>query len=344
MMFASVGFQRPDLLVLAPLAALLFAVALGSQWRRLRRLADAYRLPALQRLWPERLGRFPTVRLLCSIGAGLALGVAAAGPTWTVPASGEPLPPLDMAIAVDLSLSMSATDAAPTRIARARALIARLSEELPSVRFSLVAFAGWPYTILPPTDDPALLRYFAQSLDVSLIQPQDRGTALGDALALAGYTLEARPTPDARKAVLVLTDGDATQTDNAVAVASELSDAGIEVWVGALGSDVGSPLLVDGAPVLEGGRPVVAARDEPLLREVSRVTSGRYFDVNDEAGAEALISSLREVSGDTEDPPPPPVDAAFLLVLAAIPLLLWEAAADAGRTWRVARTTEGAAS
>ena len=327
-------FERPDLLVLGPLAALLFAIALGSHWRRLRRLAQGYRLPALERLLPSRPGRFPTARLLCVIGAGLAIGLAAAGPAWIVPGPDEPLPPLDVAIAVDLSLSMSATDAAPSRIGRAREVIARLSEDLPSVRFSLVAFAGWPYTVLLPTDDPALVRYFAQSLDVELVQPQDRGTALGDALELAGYTIEARPTPDSRKAVLLLSDGDAPETDDGVAIASELAAAGIEVWVGALGADEGVPLMVEGASLLNGGQPFVAVRDERFLGEVSEAGNGRYFDITDEAGIESLVSSLRELSGDTEEPPPPPVDAAFLLVVLAIPLLLWEAAADAGRPLR----------
>jgi Ca-activated chloride channel family protein len=335
-------FARPDLLVLAPLAALLFAIALGLHWRRLRRLAEGYRLPALERLLPARPGRFPTARLLCVIGAGLAIGLAAAEPAWIVPGPDEPLPPLDVAIVVDLSLSMSATDAAPSRIGRARDVIASLSEDLPSVRFSLVAFAGWPYTILLPTDDPALVRYFAQSLDVELVQPQDRGTALGDALELAGYTIEARPTPDSRKAVLLLTDGDAPETDNGITIASELSAAGIEVWVGGLGSDEGMSLLVEGASLLNGGQPFVAARDERYLRQVSEAGNGRYFDLTDEAGVESLVSDLRDVSGDTEEPPAPPVDAAFLLVLAAIPLLLWEAVADTGRSLRRRHLSEGA--
>jgi hypothetical protein len=86
--------------------------------------------------------------------------------------------------------------------------------------------------------------------------------------------------------------------------------------------------------LLNGGQPVVAARDERYLRQVSEAGNGRYFDITDEDGIESLVSDLRDVSGDTEEPPPPPVDAAFLLVLAAIPLLLWDAVADAGRSLR----------
>ena len=326
------GFDRPELLVLGPLTALLLALALGSQWQRLRRLMEGYSSVALLRLLPPRLGRFPTVRLVCLVGGGLAIGLGAAGPAWVLPEP-DALPPLDVAIAVDLSPSMSATDAAPTRIERARDVVARLSEDLPSVRFSLVAMSGWTYTLLPPTDDPALLRYFAQSLDVDLVPPSDRGTSLAYGLEQARYTLEARPTPEARKVVLLLSDGGTHAADTVVAASTVVRDAGLEVWVAALGSDAGTTLFRDGVPLLdEGGAPVVSALNESLLREVAEAGGGRYVDVTSEDGLESLVADLRELSGDRDDPPPPPVDAAFLLVMLAIPLFLSEAVLDLGRS------------
>ena len=330
------SFQRPELLVLAPLCALVLALALGSHWRRLRRLEQGFTSSAFRRLLPAGLGRFPSSRLLCLVGGGMALGVAAAGPAWTMP-EGDDEPPLDVAIAVDLSLSMGATDAASSRISRAREVIARLSEELPSVRFSLVVFAGWPYALLPPTDDPALVRYFAQSLDVGLVPPFDNGTALAEALELSRYALEARPSDEARQVVLLISDGGGEPSQGARENAAWLQEEGFEVWVAGLGSDAGTPLFLEGAPLLdEGGEPVVSSLNEPLLRDIATAGGGRYVDVTRDDGLEALLGDLRDASGDTEGPPPPPVDAAFLLVLLAIPMFLWEAAADLGRSRGVA--------
>jgi len=330
------SFERPELLVLAPLSAIVLAIALGAHWRRLRRLEQGFTSSAFRRLLPSGLGRFPSARLLCLVGGGVALGVAAAGPAWTFP-EGDEQPPLDVAIAVDLSLSMSATDAAPSRIARAREIIAQLSEALPSVRFSLVVFAGWPYTLLPPTDDPSLVRYFAQSLDVGLVPPFNNGTALAEALETSRYTLEARPSDEARQVVLLISDGGGEANEAALENASWLQEDGFEVWVAGLGSDAGTPLFVEGAPLLnEGGAPVVAALNEPLLRDIAAAGGGRYVDVTRADGFEALLADLRDASGDTEGPPPPPVDATFLLVLLAVPLFLWEAAADLGRSRNVA--------
>lgn len=324
-------FERPDLLPLAPLAALLFALALGSHWRRLRQLVAGLDLPVLRRLLPKEAGRFPTVRLVGLVASGLAIGLAAAGPRWGVPGNGEDSIPLDLAIVVDLSLSMSATDVAPSRVVRAREVIARLTEELPSARLSLVSFAGWPYPLLPPTDDLNVVRYFAQSLAVELVQPRDRGSSLAEALLLARSTLEARPRADARQAVLLLSDGDARDGDQAVAEAAALAGDGFEVWAGAIGSEAGSSLFLEGAPVLDQGAPVVARLNEVLLRELADAGRGQYENVSDEAGLDRLATELSALSGDDGDAGSPPVDAAFLLVLLAVPLLLWEGAADAGR-------------
>jgi Ca-activated chloride channel family protein len=329
------SFERPELLVLAPLSAIVLAIAIGSHWRRLGRLEQGFTSTAFRRLLPAGLGRFPSARLLCLVGGGVALGLAAAGPAWTLPDGDEP-PPLDVAIAVDLSLSMSATDAAPSRIARAREIIAQLSEELPSVRFSLVVFAGWPYTLLPPTDDPSLVRYFAQSLDVGLVPPFDNGTALAEALETSRYALEARPSDEARQVVLLISDGGGEVNEAALDNAAWLQQDGFEVWVAGLGSDAGTPLFLEGAPLRdEGGAPVVASLNESLLRDIAAAGGGRYVDVTRDDGFEALLADLRAASGDTEGPPLPPVDAAFLLVLLAIPLFLWEAAADLGRSRKV---------
>ncbi len=324
-------FERPDLLPLAPLAALLFALALGSHWRRLRRLVGSLDLPVLRRLLPEETGRFPTARLVGLVVSGLAIGLAAAEPQWGRSAAGDAPLPLDLAIVVDLSLSMGATDVAPSRVVRAREVIARLTEEMPSARLSLVSFAGWPYPLLPPTDDLNVVRYFAQSLAVELVQPRDRGSSLAEALTLARSTLEARPRPDARQAVLVLSDGDARDGDQALAEATALSEDGFEVWVAAIGSEAGSSLFLEGAPLLDQGAPVVARLNESLLRELADVGRGRFENVSDEAGLDRLATELAALSGDDSDAGRPPVDAAFLLVLLAVPLLLWEGAADAGR-------------
>ncbi len=330
-------FERPEFLALAPLAALLFAFAVGAHWRRVRKLATAYELTALRRLLPAHADRFPTGRLLYLVGAGVLIGLAVAGPVWFDPEPPEAPPPLDMAIAVDLSLSMTAADAFPSRIGRAREAIARLTEELPSVRFSLVVFSGWPFMLVPPTDDPAIVRYFVESLQPEVVQERDRGNSLTATLELARSTLESRPSPDARQAILVISDGDVYEDQDEVArAASTVSAAGFEVWAAGLGSEDGATLTLDGAPVRDvTGRAVRTGQDAELLRLLADAGRGRYEDISGDGGLESLVADLRDLSGDSEEGPAEPFDTRYLFALLAIPLLLWEGIVDAGRSGRV---------
>ena len=332
-------FERPELLALAPLAAILFAFTVGEHWRRLRKLATAYEATALRRLLPTSPGRFPTQRFLCLVGAGTLLGLAAAGPVLWNPEPPEPVPPLDVAIAVDLSLSMNAAGGTGnagdprSRIERAREAIDRLTEELPSVRFSLVVFAGWPYMLVPPTDDPDVIRYFVDSLQPELVQEPDRGNSLGSTLELAGSTLETRPSEDGRQAILVISDGDVFEGEEVlVRAAASAADRGFEVWVAGLGSEEGSPISIAGEPVLDAvGRTVRTSQNVDLLSAMAEAGQGRYEDITEDEGLDALIDDLRYLSGDSREGPAEPFDTTALFALLAIPLLLWEGVVDARR-------------
>lgn len=329
-------FRNPELAALAPLMVLVFALALSRHWHRVRKLQQAYDAGALGRLLPRPVASFPRARFACLVLAGAAVGLAAAGPIWVAPGE-EPTPPLDLALVVDLSLSMGAADAAPSRIARARTVVARLTEELPSARLSLITFAGWPYVLVPPTDDASIVRYFADSLRVELVRERDRGSQLGEALWMAQTTLDARSREDARRAILVVSDGGVEAQADVAATAADLASSGIEIWTAGIGSREGAVIFAGGEPVLEGGEPVTAAFDTDLLRAVAEAGGGSYRDVTDDSGLDGLAESLRELSGDASADAQAPLDATFILVLFAIPLLLWDGASDAGRVLTLGR-------
>ncbi|MDH3206808.1 MAG: VWA domain-containing protein [Gemmatimonadota bacterium] len=327
---------RPELLLLGPAGALLLTFALTFQWRRLARLDRAYGHEAARRLVSRRLKGFPTTRMLCLVLASLALGTAAAGPHRIAPEPPEPAPPLDIALAIDVSASMSATDIEPSRIERARDVVERIAEELPAARIVLVLFADWPYTLVPPTDDPAVVRYFAQSLSADLVLDRDQGTSFSTAFSEARSALDARPRPGARRAILVLSDGGAHEDMASILAAAESASAeGVPLWTAGLGTTAGVPLTTELGPVLDrAGRTVVATLDEDLLREVAEAGGGDYQNVSDERGLRALLTGLGELDDEPGDGGGAPLDASFLLTLLAVPLLLWEGGLDAGRLQR----------
>lgn len=326
-------FQRPELLLLGPVTALLLSLALALQWRRLARLGRRYGGPASLRLVPRSLQGFPTGRMFCLVLGSFALGAAAAGPRAPTPDPTPPAPPLDIAVAVDVSRSMSATDVDPSRLERARQVVEQLSEELSSARIVLILFADWPYTLVPPTDDPAVVRYFAHSLDTDLVLDRDQGTSLAAAFAHARTALDERPRPDARRAILVLSDGGAHESlSDVLDAAASASRSGVGVWVAGLGTYDGAPLTTASGPFVdESGRPVVARLEEDLLREVARVGGGEYHDVGTDSGSQALVAGLQryEENPRSEDGRAP--DPVSWLTLLSIPLLLMEGGLDAGR-------------
>jgi Ca-activated chloride channel family protein len=329
-------FAHANLLVLAPLAALLLALALAAQWWRVRRLERLLGSRAAGRLLPEVALRFPAVRLLCALLVAVALGLAAAGPERR---AGEPPPPavpLDLAIAVDVSLSMSAGDAPPSRILRAREVVTALADALPESRLLLVVFADWPYTLVPATDDPELVRWFAGSLQADLVVDRDQGTALASAIEHAREALAGRSRDGARRVVLLVSDGGAHDESDTVLEASRAAALdGVEVWTAGLGSARGVELESETGPVLDvSGAPVLTRLDDRLLADVAAAGGGAYEAVGDDRGVRALIARLRdadtEVSAEGREAP----DAALLLALLALALILWEGTLDGRRAVR----------
>ena len=335
-----VKLLHPGLLLLGPASALILALTLIIRWRRVVKLAGFYRKAATRRIVADSRQRFPSGRMLCLAAACFALATAAAGPYADPPERPEPTAPLEIAVAVDVSRSMGAPDVGPTRIERARVVVDRIAEALQPARIVLVVFADWPYTLVPPTDDPQVVRYFASSLTADLMADRDQGTSLARAVAQARESLDARPVPGAKRALVLISDGGAHEdADSIRGAAASAAERGVVIWAAGLGTAAGSELGGSGRPVLDAeGRPVVARLNEDLLEEIARLGGGGYEDVGSDRGLEALLQGLGAPSATADRGNEEPLDAPFWLALAAVPLLLAEAAADARRRGHAVRT------
>jgi len=340
-----VTFLRPDVLAVAPVAALLVSLALTAQWHRGRRLAEAYGgFRAARRLTRRALERYPWARLVCLLGAVLTVSVAAAGPDRDQGDAVEPGTPIDLVVAVDVSMSMSARDVNGTRIARATTLLEQLANALSAERIALSLFADWPYGLVPLTDDPEVVRFFLPSVAPELMNRRDQGTSVAAAVAHAGRVLEARSRPETRRIVLLVTDGETHGQNEAImdSIAAAAAN-GTTVWTAGIGTRNGATLLApvadgapeEGTPLLdESGQPVVAGYDEALLREMASVGGGAFHDVSNEAGARALVRALRNLTGQAEEERSENTPVPWLPLI-ALPLLLWDSVSDSGR--RLAR-------
>lgn len=329
-------FERPELLqALPPLVALLVAGVLW-QWRRSVRLADAFGGPAsARRLTGRSLDRFPMARLACLVVAAVALTLSASGARED---TGEPPPPptpVDLIVALDVSHSMTGSDVAPSRFERAREVVARVLEARVADRVALTLFAGWPYGLVPVTDDPTVVDYFVPAVEPELVERRDQGTALPAVVGHAVDGWRARSREDAVPVLLVVSDGEAHGAEAETLEAVEAAvDAGVRVWTVGVGTAQGAPLAVagsGGAPLLDGaGSRVVAGYDPDLLRDMARIGGGGFHDFAAGGAASGLVDELGALGGGTEDVEAAAFDPMLILLLTALSLLAVDASLDSG--------------
>jgi len=289
-------FDFPLLLFLAPLLglALGFAAWLG-RGRRIR----------LARRWSPALGRLARARgrwapLVVGL-VGVLATVALAGPRWGRTEVRTESRALSLVFAVDISRSMLAEDAQPSRLQRAVRESRRLIHDLEGDRLGLIAFAGRSYILAPLTVDGSAIRMYLDALDPDLAS--EGGTDLSNVLSQGTQLLGA--TTDAADRVLVIfTDGEAHDTlTDIVRQAEGLKDAGVRLIMVAEGGPGPTRIPVrDSVGTLveyqrdDQGNVIQTQRRDDVLRAIVDAAEGTLVpsDVPDQAGAvRDLVAAMK---------------------------------------------------
>jgi Ca-activated chloride channel family protein len=172
---------------------------------------------------------------------------------------------------------MLADDAAPTRLARAKAEIAQLVGKLEGHRTGLIAFAGRAAQMCPLTPDHAFFTTVLSTVDTR--SAGRGGTRVGEAIKAAVRGFPAGP---GAKLIVLITDGD-DQDPYSEDAAKLAQAAGIKIVAIGLGSETGSEItLTDpstGAKtkLMYEGKPVISKLDGDKLRKIALVTEGAYI-------------------------------------------------------------------
>jgi Ca-activated chloride channel family protein len=215
-------------------------------------------------------------------------------------------------LVIDVSGSMRATDIKPSRLAAAQKAARTFLRKVPhNVKVGLIAFAGDPQVAAPPTTDLDLVRSGLDSLDYF---SGYGGTAIGDAIAAAvdlvkpsnpdaPQTIAYVPVATTRSPVSILFLSDGHQTRGLLQPlegAARAKEAQIPVYTIALGTPNGtldrSPGSF-GAPFSPGGGPtrIPVPPDPATLRQIARVTGGKFFDARSAKAVESAYSHLGSV-------------------------------------------------
>jgi Ca-activated chloride channel homolog len=208
-------------------------------------------------------------------------------------------------MALDVSLSMRATDVEPTRFAAAKEAAKAFVQEQPKdVRIAIVSFAGTASVVQSPTQNRADL---VEAIDRLELQ---RHTAIGSAIIVSlaalfpddGIDLEsilfgARPSPDGGRvgpidkrkpepekkafapvppgsnssaAIILLTDGRRTTGPDPLDAARMAAERGVRVYTVGFGTKEGSSVAIDGWSIY-------MRFDEETLRGIADLTRAEYF-------------------------------------------------------------------
>ena len=136
--------------------------------------------------------------------AAIALAIIAlAQPRWGERSEDRDIHTREVLIALDLSRSMLAADATPSRLERAKEITAQLLDALKGESVGLVVFAGTSFVQVPLSSDYQIIREFMPSLTPDYM-PQGGSDYKGMLeSALEGFG----DSPDSDRYLFVLSDG-----------------------------------------------------------------------------------------------------------------------------------------
>ena len=334
------SFGHPLLLLtllVIPAAAALYGLA---QRRRMQYAVRFTNLEVLSQVAAGRSWRRHVPPVLFALALA-SLSFAVARP------QARTLVPVDRAtviLVIDASLSMQATDVAPSRLSAAQNAVRSFLDRVPKrVRVGLVVFSGEAQVGAPPTTDHELVR---ESVDSIGGFSGYGGTAIGDALvravelgqeSIGTRSLSASgtaPRPSARGLVSILFLSDGRQNRGIVLPlegARRARNAGMPVYTIALGTEHGHlpPGLAPfgGAPFGGGVSSRRLAPDPATLKAISDITGGEFFAAR---SAHALRSAYAKLGSHlARKPGRTEVTFAFLggaaamLVAAGVLSALW---------------------
>jgi Ca-activated chloride channel family protein len=193
-------------------------------------------------------------------------------------------------LAFDVSDSMAADDLKPTRMDAAKAAARNFIDKQPiGVQIGVVAFSDNGFSVQVPTYDQTAILAAIDRLEPT------RGTSLATGIQASLNTIagmNAIPTPQfysnvtpaptpiptplpsgsySQAVIVLLTDGENNLSPDPLAAAQAAAERGVRIYTVGIGSPAGTTLQVEGFMVH-------TQLDEALLKQISAVTEGAYYN------------------------------------------------------------------
>jgi Ca-activated chloride channel family protein len=285
----------PLLLVTLVFVPVLLGVYVWQLRRRRRQAVRFSNVALLDDVAPNRPGWRRHVTAIAFIAAIAATVVAFARPTHD---EKVPREKATVVLAIDTSLSMEATDVAPSRIEAAKSAAVQFLDAVPAtINIGLVSFDGTARIAVEPTTDRTKVRTAIERLELH------QGTAIGEAIfasldAINSLKTQTDGVDDAVPARIVLmSDGETTVGRPNEEAVQEATDADVPVSTIAFGTDEGEIVI----PGPDGG-PVSVPVNKSALRDIAEVTGGSFFAAASEAQLAQVYEDIGSSIGFTLEP------------------------------------------
>lgn len=211
----------------------------------------------------------------------------------------------------DVSGSMAADDMQPTRMDAAKAAARAFVEQQPStVQIGVVGFSDSGFAALPPTNNqmdilaaidrlsPQRGTSLAHGIEASLntiaigMGQGNQGQAPDEPEHLSDPPPGPPPTPTpmpdgtyTSAVIVLLSDGENNQNPDPRQAALVASDRGVRIHTVGVGSAQGTILKINGFTVH-------TQLDEAMLKQISQITDGTYYNATSEEDLKAIYTNL----------------------------------------------------
>lgn len=191
---------------------------------------------------------------------------------------------IDIALVIDVSLSMRTDDFQPNRLEAAKEVLKQFVDERQGDRLSLTIFGSEAVTLVPLTLDYGVVRSFIERVRFNIVDGNTTAIGMGLTTALA----KLRDSKAKSKVIILLTDGENNAGKIDPMKAAEAAKAiGVRVYTIGVGSDTSqnSPFGFR-MPVQSPGI------DEPTLKQMAGMTGGLYFRATDNAKLSEIYKQI----------------------------------------------------
>jgi Ca-activated chloride channel homolog len=283
-------FLSPQWLLMLIPVALIAAAYVIVQLRRTKFVARFSNVELLGSVAPRRPGwrRHLTFALLLIALSVLSVGVARPAAAVRVPRDRA-----TVVMAIDVSLSMEATDVLPSRIQAAQTAAKKFVDLIPGrINLGLVAFGGSASVLVPPTLDRAAMKTAIDKLELQ------QSTAIGeavftslDAITVFGQATTAKGEQPPPARVVLMSDGASNKGRSVTDASAAAKKANVQVSTIAFGTDTGT--------VTYEGQTIPVPADKPTLDYLAQTTGGSFHTATSVQELESVYANIGSQIGYT---------------------------------------------